>query len=322
MRLLHIISGVFKSPWNVIVVLGKTNLGKFIPDRLYVKCMYKHSTGKNLNLKKPKGFNEKLQWLKLYYHRPEFTQMVDKYEVKRIVGNKIGSEYIIPTIGVWDHFDDINFDELPNQFVLKCTHDSAGVVIVRDKNSVDVNLAKRKLENSLKRNFYYSGREWAYKNVKPRIIAEKYMEESSLNKEDISSHDRVLNYNSKELIDYKFFCFNGYPKFLYVSRSNFDVYGNKNSLISYLNLDWSKTEFYITHHKPFDFEISKPVRFNEMIEIAKKLSEGIPFVRVDLYCIDEKPYFSELTFYPGSGFWVFKPDSWETEIGSWINLPQ
>ena len=322
MKLLHVLHGIFKSPWNIIVVLGKTAFGKYIPDKLYVKCLYRHSTGKKLNLKNPKGFNEKIQWLKLNYHRPEYTRMVDKYEVKELVASIIGDEYIIPTIGVWNHFDEINFDELPDKFVLKCTHDSSGIVIVRDKSRMDINLTKNKLEKSLRNNFYYSGREWPYKNVKPRILAEKYMEDTLVNTTNASSNNSIMQNNTNELVDYKFFCFNGSPRFLYVSRANFDNKGNKNALISYYNLDWSKPEFYRPDHKAIDFDIVKPKRFEEMIEIAEKLSLGMPFVRVDLYCIDENPYFSELTFYPGSGFWSFKPDSWEEEIGSWIDLPQ
>lgn len=168
-----------KHPTKIFIFLQNRCNFKVLPDKMYLKICYKLATGKKLDLKNPQTFNEKLQWLKLYDRKPEYTRMVDKYEAKKYVAEKIGEEYIIPTLGVWDHFDEIDFDSLPDQFVLKCTHDSGGLVIVRDKAKLDKVAAKQKIEKSLKRNYYYSGREWPYKDVKPRIIAEKYMEDIS-----------------------------------------------------------------------------------------------------------------------------------------------
>lgn len=186
---------------------------KWIPDDTYLRLAYRIRMGKKLNLDHPRTFNEKLQWLKLYDRKPEYTTMVDKYEAKQWVASRIGEEYIIPTLGIWDHFDEIDFDALPNQFVLKCTHDSGGLVICRNKATLDKEKAKKKLDHCLRNNYFWGMREWPYKNVKPRIIAEKYMEDSAGRAELL---DDKSTYNG--LTDYKFFCINGKPRFVYVSR--------------------------------------------------------------------------------------------------------
>ena len=197
--------------------LGKTH-GKNLSDEKFIKLEYYACIGKKLNLKNPQTFNEKLQWLKLYDHKPEYTTMVDKYLAKKYVADKIGEEYIIPTLGIYDHFDEIDFDALPEQFVLKCTHDSGGLVICRDKSKLDVESAKNKIKKSLKRNYFWSGREWPYKNVKPRIIAEEYMVDES----------------GYELKDYKFFCFRGIPKFLYVAC---DMFHDRQAQIGFFDIE-------------------------------------------------------------------------------------
>src|SRR5690554_1888512 len=188
------------NPFKLFSLLGSKNKLKFIDDKLYLKLIYRGRIGKRLNLTNPKTFSEKIQWLKLYDRNPLYTTLVDKYEVRSIIRQEIGEDYLIPLIGVWDNFDDINFDELPNSFVLKCTHDSGGVIIVKNKNDFNINIARKKINSSLKKNYFYSGREWPYKNVKPRIIIEKFM----------------VDTKSKQLIDYKLMCFNGSPKIVQV----------------------------------------------------------------------------------------------------------
>ena len=276
----------------------KEFIKKIIPDKLYLKFIYKIKIGKSLNLKNPKTFNEKLQWLKLYDRNPLYTKLVDKYEVKDYVANIIGKEHVIPTIGVYDSFDDINFEKLPKQFVIKCTHDSGGLVIVKDKNKLDIEKAKKKINKSLKKNYYYCGREWPYKNVKPRIIIEKYMEDNK----------------TKELRDYKFFCFDGKMKFFKIDFNRLTYhqanYYNKNGIL----LKFGEKVC------PPDYEkkLEMPINLKRMIKLAETLSENIPFLRVDFYEINGGVYFGELTFFPASGFGKFVPSNWDEKIGDYI----
>ena len=272
-------------------------------DKLYLEVMFWTNTDKQLNLKDPKTFNEKLQWLKLYDRKPEYTRMVDKYEVKKYVAERIGEEYIIPTLGVWDRFEDIDLDSLPDQLVLKCTHDSGGLVICRDKAKQDWDTAKGMIERSLKRNYYLHGREWPYKDVKPRIIAEQFMQDET---------------QPNGLLDYKFYCFNGEPKLLYISEGLED---HSTAKISFLNLDWTFADFHRSDFRPFDHLPPKPNNYDQMLILAKELSAGIPFLRVDLYEINGKIYFSELTFSPCSGMMPFEPEQWNEKLGGWITLP-
>lgn len=273
---------------------------KFLPDKLYIQIYYFSHFKKFANLKNPKTYNEKLNWLKLYDRNPQYIKMVDKYEVKRYVANIIGEEYIIPTLGVWDSFDEINFDTLPDQFVLKCTHDSEGLVIVKDKNKLDKSVAKEKIENALKLNFYYIGREWPYKGVKPRIIAEKYMED----------------HTDEELRDYKFFCFDGEPKAMFIASDR----AKDATKFDYFDLNFKHLK--IMQHYPNAGRVRKPVNFEKMKELSKKLSAHIPHVRVDFYEVDGQLYFGELTFYHFSGFMPFKPAKWDTIFGNWLKLPE
>lgn len=273
----------------------KMNDEKFIKEKYFLK------TGKKLNLNSPKTFNEKIQWLKLYERKPEYTEMVDKYKAKEYVAKIIGNEYIIPTIGVYDKFEDINFEKLPNSFVMKCTHDSESTVICKNKNNINLAEVKKFLNKKLKTNYYYKCREWPYKNVKPRIIIEKYME----------------NKKGEELIDYKFFCFNGIPKFIYVSEG---LSNHATAKISFADMQYNLTRFYRKDYKPFEILPPKPKNFEKMKEIAKILSKNIKFIRVDLYEINEKIYFSELTFYPGGGFIPFEPEVYDETLGKMIEL--
>lgn len=277
----------------------------WIPDDIYLKKEFKVRMGKELNLNNPQTFNEKIQWLKLYDRHPEYTMMVDKYAAKQYVSSKIGDEYIIPTLGVWTKFDDIDFDKLPNKFVLKCTHDSGGLVICKDKSTLDIAAAKRKIEHCLKRKYYYIHREWPYKNVPPRIIAEKYMT------------DNVNTSTNETLKDYKFYCFDGKVRFLMInSDRNFKT----STKADYFDRDFNWLDF-TWGYEHANVRPVKPDCFDEMIAISEKLSKGLPHVRVDLYECNGQIYFGELTFYDGSGFDKIEPIEWDYKIGKMLKLP-
>lgn len=272
---------------------------KWVPDKLYILWRYYNRFGYVMNLKDPKTYNEKLQWLKLYNRDPKYTNMVDKHEAKKIVTDTIGEEYVIPSYGVWNAFDEINFDELPNQFVLKCTHDSGGIYICKDKDSMDVESARKILERSLNINYSYYGREWAYKDIKPRIIAEKYLEENN------------------ELTDYKFFCFDGEPKVLYVATERM----NSEDGVKFDFFDLNFNNLHIKNNHPNSTkEILKPKSFDEMIELSKTLSKGLPHVRIDFYEVGGKPLFGEYTFYSNCGLDPFDPPIWDETLGDWLDL--
>lgn len=260
--------------------------------------------GAKLNIDAPRTFCEKIHWLKLYNRRPEYTFMVDKFEVKKYVANIIGEQYIISTLGVWNNIKDIDFDSLPDKFVIKTTHDGGafGVVICKDKKQFDIQKAKKQLDKSLKRNNFLVSREWAYKNVVPRIIAESLLENS----------------NNEDLIDYKFYCFNGDVKYCQVIKNR-----TSKETIDFYDMDWNHQTFIGLNPMATNSlqPIEMPKNYMKMIEIAKQLSADIPFVRIDLYNIDGVIYFGEMTFYPSGGFGVFKPLEWNEKLGSMIKLP-
>ncbi len=283
-------------------ILLDSKLGSFLSDETYLKAIYKLEFHRPLNLKKPTTYNEKLQWLKLYDRKPEYTQMVDKCDAKKYVADRIGEEYVIPTYGVWQNVDEIDFDALPESFVLKCTHDCGGMVICKDKSKLDINAAKKKLKKALKRNYYRHGREWPYKNVKPRIIAEKYMEDS----------------RTAELRDYKFFCFGGKTKLLFVATERQSK--TEETKFDFFDMDYNHLPFTNGHPNAAVLP-EKPQNFELMRELAEKLSAGIPQLRVDFYEVDGKVYFGELTFFHWSGMMPFNPEEWDYTLGSWINLP-
>ena len=293
---------VIQNPKKIIDFLAYHKWFNWLPDKPYLKLMYWTYLGKKLNLDNPKTFNEKLQWLKLNERKDIYTTMVDKYEVKNYVAERIGEQYIIPTLGVWDNFDDIDFDSLPNQFVLKCTHDSGGLVICRDKSEFDIKKAKKKINRCLKTNYYKPCREWPYKNVKPRIIAEEYMQDGY----------------KTSLTDYKFYCFNGEVKYLYISEGLED---HATAKISFLTPEWKFAPFKRSDYAPFEELPKKPVNFQKMLELANLLSKTMSFIRIDLYEINKKIYFSEYTLFPTGGFMPFEPNKWDEELGNWINLP-
>lgn len=289
----------YKHIQNIFVkLMYKTS--RIWPDNLYLRFMFFIKLGKFLHLKKPKSFNEKLQWLKLYDKNPLYTVLVDKVEVKEYVRKIIGDQYVIPTLGVWDRASDIDFDNLPNQFVLKCNHDSGSISICLDKSSFNYSDAVNRLNVGLKSDYYFTGREWPYKHVNKRILAEKYL----------SPEDNT------DLKDYKFFCFNGVVKFLKV---DFDRHTNHKA--NYYDVNWNLLNFYETDF-PSDPSavIHKPVSLIKMIELAEILSRGIPFIRIDFYEINERPYFGEMTFFPAAGFGKFSPGNADNEIGDMLNL--
>ncbi len=288
---------------NFIHIQGLSARGllKWMPDRTYLKLLFIARTGKKLNLENPRTFNEKLQWLKLYNRKPEYTQMVDKCDAKKHVAECVGDEYIIPTLGVWDRFDQINFDALPDQFVLKCTHDSGGLIICRDKATLDKEKAKAKIERSLKKNYYWASREWPYKNVRPRIIAEQYVED---------------NFGTDSLPVYKIMTFGGVPKIIQTIQND----KMPNESIDYFDADWNLLDLrqnYPNSENPFD----RPEKLEEMLSLAKTLSQGLPFLRVDFYQVKGKVYFSEYTFYSDTGLATFDPPEWDETLGEWIQLP-
>lgn len=274
---------------------------KWIDDEKYIKHLYKKAFNKELDLENPTTYNEKLQWLKLNDRKDEYVKMVDKYEAKEYISKIIGKEYIVPTIGVWDKFSEIDFEKLPNQFVLKCTHDSGGILICKDKNKINYKKEKLRFDLIMKRNFYYRSREWVYKDIKPRIIAEPYLEDKKYG----------------ELRDYKFFVFSGKVKSIFIATNRqgegetcFDFYNTK---FEHLDIKNGHPNAKITPEKPMNFE--------KMIELAEKIGKNIPHIRIDFYEVNGKVYFGESTFFHWSGLVKFEPESWDKTFGEWIELP-
>lgn len=282
-----------------------SNRGKYdsMPDEEYLKRKFKAFIGQELNLENPQTFNEKLQWLKLYNRRPEYTMMVDKYKVRDYIAEKLGEEYLIPLLDAWDDPDDIDFDALPNQFVLKCNHNSGlGMCICKDKSKLDIPKVKEELRKGLAQNYYLTSREWPYKDVPRKIICEKYMVDES----------------GTELKDYKTYCFNGKAKMLMVVSDRFSGETVKASYFDrdrkQIPVEWGMEMAELTPPKPEVFE--------KMCSMAEILAKDIPHVRIDFYLIGNKIYFGEITFFDGSGFDEIKPVEWDYEFGKWITLPQ
>ncbi|MBR4131174.1 MAG: glycosyl transferase [Bacteroidaceae bacterium] len=285
--------------WILGVILRRC-FSRMMNDRNFIRWEYFSGMGKFPNLENPTTYNEKLQWLKLNDIHEEYSLLVDKYEAKIIVSKRIGDKYIIPTIGVYNSFDEIDINQLPDQFVLKTTHDSGGVVVCTDKTKFDIKAARKKLEKSLRKNYFYEHREFPYKNVKPRIIAEQYMVDES----------------GSELKDYKFFCFDGIPKMLLIVSGR-----GKDQRQDFYDMDFNLLPVYRKEHPNSGIIRKKPVNWGKMKDIAKNLSSGIPHVRVDLYHICGRILFGELTFYSGSGNIPFIPQEWDYKIGEWLKLP-
>lgn len=273
------------------------------PDDVFLKKQYKANRGKELNIENPQTFNEKLQWIKLYERKPLQTIAADKYEVRKYVKEKIGEEYLVPLLGVWDSPDEIDFDALPDSFVLKCNHNSGtGMCICKDKSRLNIEKVKKELQKGLDEDFYLVSREWQYKNIKRKIIAEKFLKDG----------------NAENLLGYKIYCFNGEPKlFSLQSNDGAEAVG-----ISFLDIDWNVLPVYRTDHLPIETIPEKPSNLDTLLEIAKKLSEDFTFMRVDLYSFGGKIYFSELTMTPCSGYNPFVPEEWDRKIGEMLKLPE
>lgn len=289
-----------RHPSKILIKIDQANIHHF-NDKTYLKILYKLRLGQKLNLTNPLSFNEKLQWLKLYDHNPAYVKLVDKYTAKDIVAQTIGKEYIVKTYGLYNSFDDIDFDSLPNKFVIKCTHDSGGLVICKDKHLLDLKAAKAKINSCLETNYYYSSREWPYKYIKPRIIIEEYLD----SKKD-------------DLTDYKFMCFNGKVKYIFTCTERFS---DDELKVTFFDTTWKVMPFERHYHKS-KTPIKKPTNLKTMIRLAEELSQGIPFVRVDFYDENNIIKFGEMTFYPGAGFEEFTPRIWDEKLGELITLPR
>lgn len=291
-----------KHPSYILLGLDRMKLIK-LDDVFYLKIIYYQTFNKKLDLKNPKTFNEKLQWLKLYDRNPEYTKMVDKYEVKKYVAEKIGEEYIIPSIGIYNSFDEINFNELPDQFVIKCTHDSGGIVICKDKSNFSIEEARKKINKCMKNNYYRSWREWPYKNVKPRIIIESFMDDGV----------------NSQLVDYKLQCFWGKVDNILVCVDRDKETGVK---YHYFDTNWKYLKYcpYPGINEK-NINISKPKQLDKMIKIAERLSAGIPEVRIDLYIIHGKIYFGEYTFFTNAGFDTTITSDADIILGEKLKLP-
>lgn len=280
-------------------VANKWGVLNLLSDKTHITLKYRLSMGHPLNWKNPQTFTEKLNWLKLYDHDLRYPGIVDKWEVTDFVKERIGEDCCAKKFGVWEHFDDIDFDALPNQFVLKCTHDSGGVVICKDKGHFDREAARKKLEASLKKNYYWLSREWPYKEIKPRILAEEYLEDSTCH----------------SLPDYKFFCFNGEPKFLFVATGR----AEGNTCFDFFDTDyrWLPVR---QHYPNAATPPEKPACFDEMLELSRKLSAGFKHVRVDFFQVNGKVYFGELTLTHFAGYHPYEPESYDSLFGSYLNL--
>ncbi len=283
--------------------VGISNCFHWPDSKLYLKVLYKLYTKKKLDLNNPRTFTEKIQWLKLYYNvSPEHTIWADKYEVRKYIADTIGNDYLIPLLGVWDNFEDINFESLPNQFVLKTTHDSGGVVICRDKDSFDKKRAQKKLTKRLRQNYFWEGREMPYKDIKPRIIAERYMVDDT----------------SKDLPDYKLFCFDGKPEVLFYASERFNKEGHP-PYFTYYDMDLNVLQIQSKGHQ-IDPRKIKIENWDEMKQLAEKLSKNHPHLRIDFYSINGKIYFGEITFHHDGGFVPFIPEEWDLKFGNMIDL--
>ncbi len=291
-----------KNPGKMIMPLGDKGFFNWIPDRAYLSLLFRGQFHKKLNFANPQTYNEKLQWLKLNDRKPLYHTIVDKYEVKSYVASKIGSQYVIPTLGVWDNPDEIDFESLPQKFVLKCTHDSGSTIVCHNKDLLDIKMVKKKLNGCLKRSTFWFGREWPYKDLKPRVIAEQLLESESENGLD----------------DYKVLCFHGEPKLIEVHSGRYTTHHT----MEYYDTNWQRKDIQQTRYQMAEIPQMMPSPLAEMLELSAELSKDFIHIRVDWYIIKSQLFFGELTFYDASGLVSFKDEKWDYEFGSWINLPK
>ena len=302
-RILQLLKRFISRPDIRFGYLSKLGIYNYMPDEKYIRLQFKNTIGggSEPNLDNPQTFNEKLQWLKLHDRNPLYTTMVDKCAAKDYVASVIGKEYIIPTLGIWENPDEIDFDKLPDQFVIKCNHNSGrGMCICKDKSSLDIKKVKKELKKALAEDYYLHGREWPYKNVPRKIIAEKYLTDES----------------GTELKDYKIFNFNGESKIIQVDYNRFVEH--KRNLYT---TDWDYIEASIKYPTDKEHQIPKPKNLDKMLELASMLSKGFPHVRTDFYNIEGKIYFGELTLYHESGYAVYTPPELGIKMGDWLKLP-
>ena len=300
MNSLSKIKKVMNNPKLLVVYFGSKGYFKKIPDKEYLEILHQVRMGEILDLENPQTFNEKLQWLKLYDRKPEYNNMTDKIEVRKFVASKIGEEHLIPLLGVWDRFENINFEQLPEKFVLKCSHDSGSTVICDKNKGINYKKLNRFFNKKLKFDYYWASREWNYHGIRPRIIAEKYMVDDS----------------GTELKDYKIFTFNGKAKIIQVDSGRFT-----NHTRNIYSTEWEFLDVKIKVSPNPNMKIKKPEKLDELLRFSEILAEGIPHVRVDFYVINDFIYFGELTFHHAGGQEKFEPKSFELQMGSWINLP-
>lgn len=288
--------GILKRAFDIA---SKRGLLTPLSDKSHISLKYRLNMGRPLNWENPRTFTEKLNWLKLYDHDPRYPGIVDKWEVMDFVKERIGEEYCVKKYGIWEKFDDIDFDTLPERFVLKCTHDSGGVVICRDKKAFDKKAAREKLEASLKKNYYWLSREWPYKQIKPRILAEEYLEDA----------------RGKGLPDYKFFCFDGEPKFLFVATGRAE--GDTRFDFFDADYQWLPVK---QHYPNADTPPEKPLCFGQMLELSRKLSAGFKHIRVDFFQVNGKVYFGELTLTHFAGYHPYEPECYDKIFGDYLHL--
>ncbi|WP_365298890.1 ATP-grasp fold amidoligase family protein [uncultured Veillonella sp.] len=288
-------------PYYRTRVLIKLGYYDSLSDAEFLKTVFPKYMGYPLDLENPKTFSEKLQWLKVNYRNPIQTVMVDKHEAKHFIAERVGNQYIIPTLAVWDSVEDIDIDALPNQFVLKSTHDSGGIVICKDKSSFDFEAAKAKLSASLKRDYSKIAREWPYQNVLRRIIAEEYISELG----------------NDDLLDYKMYSFHGEPKLTVVCS---DRFSKTETRMNFYDINWEPMGIHFGHYPPLPLEFPKPATYEEMKRLTAELSKDCPFLRVDFYEIKGRLFIGELTFFPGAGLEKFRPMSKDYELGEWLHL--
>lgn len=304
MKISSTLAAYIRNPAKIINYLGSRCWMKFLPDKLYLTIVYRATMGKKLNLDDPKTFTEKIQWLKLYDRKPEYIQLVDKYKVRKYIEKTIGKKYLVPLLGVYRSFHDIDFNRLPNQFVLKCTHDSGSIILCKNKAKFNIEDAKKKLTKCLKLNYYYTGREWPYKYVKPRIICEKYLQDG-------------VNVVPK---DFKVYCFHGEPKYIFVLHDKFKE-GVKKSGTVYTT-DWKVIPcVFDSHYRLNEVKAEKPKCLDELLNLSKTLCRGFYQVRIDFYIVNNKIYFSEITLSTSSGLVPIIPESYDLLLGSFVKLP-
>lgn len=304
-NLYHLFKRKFRTLRNkpeLLIIKNLYRISPIFPDIIYLRILFRLSVGYPLELESPRTYNAKLQWLKLYYRKNLMIRMVDKFKAKEFITEVVGCRYVVKSYGVWDHFDDIDLSKLPDSFVLKTTHDQGGVCIVRDKSEFDIESIRKSFERRLKKNHFWLSREWPYKNVKPRIMAEELL----------------IDDNQSDLADYKFYCFDGKPKVMYIAQGRQEGH----CTFDFFDVNFNKLDIKRPNYPNTEGDISKPKLWDEMIEVSQKLSEGLPHLRVDFYISNDRLFVGELTFFQGGGMMPFEPEAWDYIMGDYIILPK